>query len=202
MEYLKSIAFFMLVFAFAGIIQPAFAEPAIVEEVHEVPAEIVGGDTDEHGCIATAGYLWSEEKQECVRPWEEGSETTEKTVIEHDASKGERAIVPRPVIEHDASEGERAIVAPAPLEPEGSTAESAEPFNPPYDMTEFIGIETESSEHDNPAPIMPAPDDGEADESAITSPADDSQETSGPAPGNPFLAILQAIQEFFSQLFM
>lgn len=35
------------------------------------PPEIVGGDKDEHGCIPSAGYQWSEEKQMCVRPWEE-----------------------------------------------------------------------------------------------------------------------------------
>lgn len=33
--------------------------------------ELVGDDKDEHGCIGSAGYVWSEDKQECVRPWEE-----------------------------------------------------------------------------------------------------------------------------------
>ena len=32
---------------------------------------VVGGDRDDHGCIGSAGYVWSEDKQECVRPWEE-----------------------------------------------------------------------------------------------------------------------------------
>ncbi|MEN8252548.1 MAG: hypothetical protein ABFQ53_03145, partial [Patescibacteria group bacterium] len=32
--------------------------------------QLVGGDKDEHGCIASAGYTWSEEEEECVRPWE------------------------------------------------------------------------------------------------------------------------------------
>jgi len=36
----------------------------------EVPEEDVGGDTDEHGCIASAGYVWCESLQECIRPWE------------------------------------------------------------------------------------------------------------------------------------
>jgi len=35
------------------------------------PGEIVGGDTDEHGCIGSAGYSWNETKQKCVREWEE-----------------------------------------------------------------------------------------------------------------------------------
>jgi len=34
--------------------------------------KIVGGDTDEHGCKGSAGYKWSEAKQNCIRIWEEG----------------------------------------------------------------------------------------------------------------------------------
>ena len=30
----------------------------------------VGADQDEHGCKASAGYQWSELKNECVRPFE------------------------------------------------------------------------------------------------------------------------------------
>jgi len=32
--------------------------------------QIVGGDKDEHGCIASAGYVWDNESQTCIRPWE------------------------------------------------------------------------------------------------------------------------------------
>lgn len=32
---------------------------------------LVGGDRDEHGCIGSAGYSWCEEKQKCLRIWEE-----------------------------------------------------------------------------------------------------------------------------------
>jgi hypothetical protein len=32
---------------------------------------IVGNDRDSHGCIGSAGYSWCEEKQKCIRPWEE-----------------------------------------------------------------------------------------------------------------------------------
>ena len=31
---------------------------------------VVGGDKDEHGCKASAGYSWSAIKQECIRPFE------------------------------------------------------------------------------------------------------------------------------------
>ncbi len=34
----------------------------------------VGGDTDEHGCDASAGYTWCEPKQKCLRIWEEPCE--------------------------------------------------------------------------------------------------------------------------------
>ena len=33
--------------------------------------QIVGGDKDEHGCIGSAGYTWCENKQKCLRIWEE-----------------------------------------------------------------------------------------------------------------------------------
>ena len=32
---------------------------------------IVGNDSDEHGCIGSAGYIWCESKQKCLRTWEE-----------------------------------------------------------------------------------------------------------------------------------
>jgi putative hemolysin len=36
---------------------------------------VVGGDKDEHGCIHSAGYSWCEEKQKCLRIWEEDCNT-------------------------------------------------------------------------------------------------------------------------------
>jgi hypothetical protein len=30
----------------------------------------VGADRDAHGCIGSAGYTWSEELGQCIRPWE------------------------------------------------------------------------------------------------------------------------------------
>jgi putative hemolysin len=35
------------------------------------PGQLVGNDTDEHGCKASAGYSWCEAKQKCIRTWEE-----------------------------------------------------------------------------------------------------------------------------------
>lgn len=33
-----------------------------------------GGDTDEHGCIGSAGYQWCAKEMKCERPWELASE--------------------------------------------------------------------------------------------------------------------------------
>jgi len=38
--------------------------------------KMVGEDKDEHGCIGSAGYVWSEDKKECVRPWEENKKVS------------------------------------------------------------------------------------------------------------------------------
>lgn len=35
------------------------------------PEELIGGQRDEHGCLIPAGYSWCEEKQKCLRVWEE-----------------------------------------------------------------------------------------------------------------------------------
>jgi len=34
------------------------------------PAAKVGGDSDTHGCKASAGYTWCAKENTCVRPWE------------------------------------------------------------------------------------------------------------------------------------
>lgn len=33
---------------------------------------VVGDDKDKHGCIASAGYTWSETQKDCIRLWEKG----------------------------------------------------------------------------------------------------------------------------------
>ncbi|NTV44673.1 MAG: META domain-containing protein [Candidatus Yonathbacteria bacterium] len=43
----------------------------IPKENGDTPVPIVGGDSDEHGCKASAGYSWCEVKNKCLRPWEE-----------------------------------------------------------------------------------------------------------------------------------
>ncbi len=35
-------------------------------------ADAIGGERDEHGCLTSAGYIWSVVRNDCVRPWEAG----------------------------------------------------------------------------------------------------------------------------------
>lgn len=42
------------------------------DEVQAQQTVMPGSDKDEHGCIGSAGYTWSELKKECVRPFEIG----------------------------------------------------------------------------------------------------------------------------------
>lgn len=39
------------------------------EDTPTVPP-VVGGDTDIHGCKASAGYQWNALAEQCIRPWE------------------------------------------------------------------------------------------------------------------------------------
>ncbi len=34
---------------------------------------MVGNDKDDHGCIGSAGYQWSQTKKTCIRPFEQGT---------------------------------------------------------------------------------------------------------------------------------
>ncbi len=47
---------------------------AVSEQMEKTggPVGLVGNDKDSHGCIASAGYIWSELLQECIRPFEKG----------------------------------------------------------------------------------------------------------------------------------
>ena len=35
--------------------------------------QLVGNSKDDHGCLTSAGYRWSEAKKDCVRIWEVGT---------------------------------------------------------------------------------------------------------------------------------
>lgn len=66
MNKLNLLAMGVMLFAACG-------EPAkkAEEKVAEQPVK-VGGDKDEHGCIASAGYTWSQIKNDCIRIFNEG----------------------------------------------------------------------------------------------------------------------------------
>jgi hypothetical protein len=53
-------------------------EESIDENVEE-EKPLLGGDRDEHGCIGSAGYVWCESLEECIRPWE--TECPEETIV-------------------------------------------------------------------------------------------------------------------------
>jgi hypothetical protein len=76
---LLSITFLIVVFVTAFFLSQVGTEtitPIENTEVEEV-TPIVSGDRDEHGCIGSAGYSWCEEKQKCLRTWEEPCTETE-----------------------------------------------------------------------------------------------------------------------------
>ncbi|MFZ5500993.1 MAG: hypothetical protein ACOY58_03660, partial [Candidatus Micrarchaeota archaeon] len=43
--------------------------------------QLVGNDSDEHGCIGSAGYSWCDTLQECVRSWETPCPMTEADAL-------------------------------------------------------------------------------------------------------------------------
>ncbi len=86
----KTLILFLVSVALIGCVsQPAdqievendtITEPNVTDDVEEEVVDasdenmdepLVGGDSDEYGCIGSAGYSWCEEKQKCIRPWEE-----------------------------------------------------------------------------------------------------------------------------------
>jgi len=83
----------------------------------------VGCDRDEHGCIGSAGYSWCQEKQKCVRSWEENCSdyTIAKTTGERcsqDAdciTPGEYLVLSHCPYTSKCIEGKCAVVCPFPF---------------------------------------------------------------------------------------
>lgn len=70
--------------------QCAYNGKSFTEIINEVPAppiendgsdKLIGGDKDEYGCLIAAGYSWCEEKNKCLRTWEEECEEDKKDAI-------------------------------------------------------------------------------------------------------------------------
>ena len=51
-----------------------FVFMAIITTLGVGAESLCGGDRDSHGCIGSAGYQWSEVRQDCIRLWEAGVE--------------------------------------------------------------------------------------------------------------------------------
>lgn len=72
---------------FAAILCGVLAGCSASEEPEAPAPQQVGGDRDEHGCIASAGYSWCARTNQCERPWElaqqQGFENTEQGFAEY-----------------------------------------------------------------------------------------------------------------------
>lgn len=62
------------IFLFLGVVILITAIILIISPDSKEESPILGGDKDEYGCIGSAGYSWCEEKQKCLRTWEEKCE--------------------------------------------------------------------------------------------------------------------------------
>lgn len=43
---------------------------SVSDTVNSDSNNMLGSDTDVHGCIGSAGYLWCDRSRKCERPWE------------------------------------------------------------------------------------------------------------------------------------
>ena len=66
----------ILLLSFSAVFAACSGNKPKTEEATTTPAaetpQIVGNDSDEHGCKASAGYTWSALKNECIRLFEAG----------------------------------------------------------------------------------------------------------------------------------
>ena len=62
---------YMLVFAICAI---SFAGCALKksEKTEDSTPNLIGNAKDDHGCLTSAGYQWSELLKDCIRPFEKG----------------------------------------------------------------------------------------------------------------------------------
>ncbi len=59
-------------FAYLGIITAIDkGKQSAIDQTLPAQEQMLGGDRDEHGCIPSAGYIWCDEKQKCLRTFEE-----------------------------------------------------------------------------------------------------------------------------------
>lgn len=68
-----------------------------VEDVTLPEEPLIGGDTDEGGCLIGAGYSWCEIKQKCLRVWEEPCEEGTHTSLIRVSSPAENQEITSPL---------------------------------------------------------------------------------------------------------
>ncbi len=104
--------------------------PSDLVPTQECGEEIVGGDTDEHGCLIGAGYSWCEPKGICLREWEELCEELgedqslesqegiaqmiEQAIVDKRGADGNDLIVSVSKVEGNYAQGVAGSVAPGP----------------------------------------------------------------------------------------
>ena len=83
------------VYAYRGRLAHKGGEPA--ENQPAESEQLIGGQTDDHGCLIAAGYSWCEAKQKCLRTWEEAcdedSDTNEEELGDADLSAIKQAFM-------------------------------------------------------------------------------------------------------------
>lgn len=70
---------------------------------------LAGGDSDEHGCKGSSGYSWCEQKQKCLRIWEEKCEALPPTPITEDTDTLRTIIKQLLVAKHGSTANELTI---------------------------------------------------------------------------------------------
>lgn len=100
----------------------AATQPTVQKELEDtLQKPLVGNDRDDHGCIASAGYQWSEILKDCIRPFEKGtrlSSSDEKQdlaaylIFNADSSKVELFLPSQkshPILSHKITTGNETI---------------------------------------------------------------------------------------------
>ena len=98
-KYILSTAFVLLmVTGFVAAIRPGITLPVNVpsdvtletgnvttttleKPIVTKPPQLIGGQTDEHGCLAAAGVSWNETASKCMRPWNGDIHLTSGTML-------------------------------------------------------------------------------------------------------------------------
>ncbi|MFA5010040.1 MAG: hypothetical protein WC553_02305 [Patescibacteria group bacterium] len=80
--------------AFIGLIVLASIGFVTYHYTKDLRQNLIGGQTDEHGCLVAAGYSWCEVKAKCIRTWEETCDinTTEHDIMQLFATKYNKSL--------------------------------------------------------------------------------------------------------------